>query len=144
MAPLVRTFVPLARRNSRSASCADSRSVTVSQVRTRCPWVHLGQIEAVTAVTEAIPDASWLTVYVHTPRDVAAARIAARETGDDVSRLRAWDQTEPFADAGLVLDTAPPCNPVRRLGTSTGRYATCRRSRGVRIRSHPMLDGPQT
>lgn len=70
------------------------------------PIVHLGQAPAVQALTTAVPSASWLRVHLWCPRDVAAARIAQRGTGDTAARLHAWDETEPLAGADLALNTA--------------------------------------
>ncbi|MEW2444838.1 kinase [Micromonospora marina] len=70
------------------------------------PVVHLGQREAVAAVTAAIPDARWSVVCLWCPREVAEQRIIARRTGDTKARLHAWDTTEPLSGADLTLNTA--------------------------------------
>lgn len=70
------------------------------------PILHLGQIEAVKAVTYAASNARWLVTYLWCPRDIAAARIAERGTGDASARLTAWDETKPLLDAGLQINTA--------------------------------------
>ncbi len=69
------------------------------------PVVHLGQVEAVKAVTGAL-STRWVTVWLWCPRDVAAGRIAARGTGDAMARLRAWDETEPLPRADISVNTA--------------------------------------
>lgn len=70
------------------------------------PVVHLGQVPAVDAVTNAFPTQCWTLVYLWCPRHIAEARIAARQTGDDTERLRIWDTTEPLTRADLRLDTS--------------------------------------
>lgn len=72
----------------------------------RLPVLHLGQAEAVSAVTTATPAARWLIVSLWCPRDVAIARIVARGTSDVVARVQAWDETEPLASADLTINTA--------------------------------------
>ena len=69
------------------------------------PVLHAGQTEVVDAVKSATPSAHWLVVYIWCPRDVAAARIAARATGDTEARLRAWDETTPI-QADVRINTA--------------------------------------
>jgi hypothetical protein len=49
-------------------------------------------------------------VYVWCPRDIAERRLMARNPEDVADRIRAWDQTPPFEDAVLTIntsDTAP-------------------------------------
>ena len=70
------------------------------------PVLHLGQVEAIAAVRGVNLAASWLVVSVWCPREIAEQRIAARATGDTEARLRAWDETQPLADADLIIDTA--------------------------------------
>lgn len=103
------------------------------------PVVHLGQLEAVGAITKAVPDASWLTVYVHAPRDVAAARIAARRTGDDASRLRAWARPSP-SQTPLSFSTPPRCLRRRQPSASTPPYVPCRRSAAGVAQCDPTPD----
>jgi guanylate kinase len=69
------------------------------------PVVHLGQLAAVAAVAAEL-DGDAVTVWLWCPRDVAAARIRGRATGDTAARLDAWDSTEPFSAADLVIDTS--------------------------------------
>jgi guanylate kinase len=71
------------------------------------PVVHVGQAEAVKALTTAIPPATrWITVWLWCPRDVAAARITERGTGDTAARLRAWEETAPLPEADISINTA--------------------------------------
>lgn len=71
------------------------------------PVLHLGQVEAVKAVTTALPPATqWVTVWMWCPRDIALGRIVERRTGDAVARLRAWDETVPLPDADISINTA--------------------------------------
>jgi guanylate kinase len=71
------------------------------------PVLHLGQAEAVKAVTTALPPAAqWTTVWLWCPRDIAARRITQRGTGDTAARLRAWDETAPLPEADIAINTA--------------------------------------
>jgi guanylate kinase len=69
------------------------------------PVLHLGQVEAVGAVTGALAT-QWVTAWLWCPRDVAAKRIAERDTGDAAARLQAWDETEPLPRADIFVNTA--------------------------------------
>lgn len=71
----------------------------------RIPVVHLGQPEAVTAVTAGTPAARWLVVELHAPLPVLRARIEARGTGDDAARVTAAIETPRLDGADLVVDT---------------------------------------
>jgi guanylate kinase len=71
------------------------------------PVLHVGQVEAVKAVTTALPPATqWITAWLWCPRDIAAARITERDTGDTTARLRAWDETAPLPEADISINTA--------------------------------------
>jgi guanylate kinase len=71
------------------------------------PVLHVGQAEAVKALTAALPPATqWITVWLWCPRDVATARIAERRTGDTAARLRAWEETAPLPEADISINTA--------------------------------------
>lgn len=69
------------------------------------PVLHLGQVEAVNAVTGGLAT-QWVTAWLWCPRDVAVRRIAERGTGDAAARLRAWDETEPMPGADVSVNTA--------------------------------------
>jgi guanylate kinase len=71
------------------------------------PVVHVEQVEALKALTTALPPAAqWITVWLWCPRDVAAARITERRTGGTAARLRAWDETAPLPEADISINTA--------------------------------------
>jgi guanylate kinase len=71
------------------------------------PVVHVGQVEAVKALTAALPPATqWITVWLWCPRDIATARITERGTGDTAARLRAWEETAPLPEADISINTA--------------------------------------
>jgi guanylate kinase len=72
---------------------------------TGIPVVHLGQARAVDAVMMAVPEALWLTVELWCDREIALARIVARQTGDTDARLKAYDATDRLARAHLSIDT---------------------------------------
>jgi len=89
---------------------------SLAEMLTVCiPVLHLGQVEAVTAITGTLAT-QWLTVWLWCPRDVAARRIAKRGTGDEAARLRAWDETQPLPDADLLINTAE-INPIEAAKT---------------------------
>src|SRR5262245_32271201 len=68
------------------------------------PILHLGQAEAVKAVTDALPPAAqWTTVWLWCPRNIAATRIIQRGTGDTPARLRVWDETAPLPEADITI-----------------------------------------
>lgn len=69
------------------------------------PVVHAGQPEVVSTVQQAIPG-RWIVAQLWTSREVAAARIADRQTGDVAARLEAWDTTPHLAEADIDLDTS--------------------------------------
>lgn len=79
---------------------------SLSEMLTVCiPVLHLGQVEAVKAVTSALAT-QWVTAWLWCPRDVAAERIAKRGTGDAAARLQAWDETDPLPEADISVNTA--------------------------------------
>lgn len=77
------------------------------------PVLHVGQAEAVPAVT--VPGIAWTVVELWCPREVAAARIAARSTDDDAARLAAYDATPRLAapDVSLDTDTVQPAQAAQ-------------------------------
>lgn len=74
--------------------------------RRQIPVVHVGQRNAVNAITAAITDALVTTVSLTCPRDIAVQRITDRATGDTADRIAAYDATEEFKDADLIIDTS--------------------------------------
>ncbi|MGN2640525.1 hypothetical protein ACTD5D_31025 [Nocardia takedensis] len=70
------------------------------------PVIHVGQPEAIGALLAAIPEMRWVVVELWCPRDVAAERIAARDTGDTDERLAAWDATPKLATTDVRIDTS--------------------------------------
>lgn len=90
------------------------------------PVLHLGQPEAVAAITTGAPDIAWLRVELRLPRETAAVRIAARGTGDDQQRLDAYDATAPLENPDLVIDTSTtaPDEAARRIDTALKQATT--------------------
>lgn len=82
------------------------RPALLERLSDHIPVLHLGQPEAVDAVVQATPSARWLVVYLWCPRDIAADRIVARDTGDAEARLHAWDETPSLPGAHLSINTA--------------------------------------
>ena len=95
------------------------------------PVVHVGQVKAVKALTTALPPATqWITVWLWCPRDIAAARIIERRTGDTAARLRAWDETAPPPEADISINTAE-AHPANAAATIHSHVQT-RRSQNPR------------
>jgi guanylate kinase len=69
------------------------------------PVIHLGQVEAVAAVKAAAPEATWLVVELWCPRDVADARLRAREPSGAAERLRVWESTPRLPSRDVEIDT---------------------------------------
>jgi guanylate kinase len=71
----------------------------------RIPVVHLGQPEAVEAVVERTPEASWLVVELHCDLAVLQERIRQRGTGDDDQRVAAALSTPRLRSVDISIDT---------------------------------------
>lgn len=69
------------------------------------PVLHLAEPAALPALAAAFPDVRWTTVALTCPRDVAAARIEHRRTGDTAARLTAYDAFRPIAAPDVVVGT---------------------------------------
>ncbi|MCU1646410.1 MAG: hypothetical protein JWN03_6685 [Nocardia sp.] len=78
-----------------------NRMLTASQI----PVLHVGQPEAIGTLLAAAPAIRWVVVELWCPRDVAAERAAARNTGDVTERLAAWDATPKLMVADVRIDT---------------------------------------
>lgn len=85
------------------------RTSLTEMLRACNPVLHLGQVEAVKAVTAALPGTQWLVVWLWCPRDVAIERLTKRGVADMAARLRAWDDTEPLPGADISLNTTEGC-----------------------------------
>lgn len=72
---------------------------------TGVPVVHLGQPDAVVAVSGALEGVRWLVVELWCLRETAAARLETRDPADVERRLGAWDSTPRLVGADLVIDT---------------------------------------
>lgn len=70
------------------------------------PVVHLGQVEAVEALTMAFPDIRWTVVELWCPDDVAAERLRKRDVADVEERMQAWHETGRLAHANVRVDTS--------------------------------------
>ncbi|MGB7238862.1 MAG: kinase [Rhodococcus sp. (in: high G+C Gram-positive bacteria)] len=70
------------------------------------PVLHLGQPDAIPAVTTAAPDISWTVVELWCPREIMIERVTARGTGDVAERIAAYDQTPPLHGPTLRVSTA--------------------------------------
>lgn len=82
------------------------RSGLLSFASTHRPVVHVGQPEAITALTAAELPLSWLVVELFCPRDVAERRVVERG-GDPRERMPVFDQTSALALPGAVrIDTS--------------------------------------
>ena len=96
----------LAWRNQRYSA---TYAIDTPELRTRLdehmPVLHLGQPEAIDAVTAATPNADWLVVALWCPREVAAQRLTDRDPTDVAARLAVWDATPPLPAPDLAIDT---------------------------------------
>lgn len=92
---------------------------------TSWPVLHLGQPEAVRRLAELRP-ATWLTVELWCPRDIAQHRLLARGAHDTPARLTAWDQTPHLDGAHLLIDTstAAPRSAAGRIHDRFTRHAS--------------------
>lgn len=70
------------------------------------PILHLGQAAGIDEVTRRTPDVNWIVVELSCPRQVAEARLAARNAADVGERLEAWDATVRLDRAHVRIDTA--------------------------------------
>lgn len=70
------------------------------------PVLHVGQRPAVDAIVSAMPNTQVTTVSLTCPREIAIQRITERSTGDTSDRIAAYDATDKFSDADLVIDTS--------------------------------------
>lgn len=82
----------------------DSPSIT-SALTSTVPIVHVGQPDAVKALTSATPDSAWVVVDLWSPRETAAERLAGRGSTDTAARLAVWDSTPRLTDADIAIDS---------------------------------------
>lgn len=82
------------------------RPQLVDQLTRSVPVIHVGQPEAVAAVEQNTPDATWVVVALWCPRDVAALRVAMRGDLDPRTRLAVWDDTSPLPPPATTINTA--------------------------------------
>jgi guanylate kinase len=87
------------------------------------PVLHLAEPAALPALAVAFPDVQWTTVALICPRDVAAARIEHRRTGDTAARLAAYDAFRPLTDPDVVLatETVGPDAAAQRIAAAVRR-----------------------
>jgi guanylate kinase len=70
------------------------------------PVVHLGQVEAVAAVTGDVETGgSWTVVELYCSPVILRNRIRSRATGDDDQRFEAIEETPHLRDADIKIDT---------------------------------------
>jgi guanylate kinase len=81
------------------------RMTLVEMLTTCIPVIHLGEAEAVRAVTRSV-ETQWVTAWLWCPRGIAAKRISARGTGDTAARMHVWDETGALPEAHIVINTA--------------------------------------
>jgi guanylate kinase len=88
----------------------------LAALRRGIPVVHLGQVEAVGAVRQATPEASWTVVSLWCPRETAQERLTTRNPHDVRERLRAWDETPDLPSPSLAINTGA-LTPSAAAGT---------------------------
>ncbi|MBO0853608.1 MAG: hypothetical protein J2P18_07555 [Nocardia sp.] len=103
--------------NSRYGSTyiIDRPELAKSLAARQVPVIHVGQLEAVDALLAAAPNTRWVVTELWCPREIAAERIDARNTGDTAERLEAWEATPRLATADVRIDTAL-IDPVAAAG----------------------------
>jgi guanylate kinase len=86
-------------------------------LRTHVPVVHVGQLGAIDAVTNATPAATWLVVSLWCPKAAAHARLIARGSTDVADRIRAWDETDdpPCVDLAIDTGTTSPTDAAKQI-----------------------------
>lgn len=100
----------------------------VDAMRAGVPIIHLGQPEAVMALTEALPEVRWTIAALSCPLSVAEQRLKGRGATDVRERLHAWSQTPALETADVRIDTAEvePTEAARLI-----HAAVCERRRGA-------------
>jgi len=102
----------IAWENSRyGATYAVDTPALLAALKRGTPVLHLGQSEAVRAVRNATPGASWVVVYLYCPRPVAEERLRARNPADLEDRLRVWDETPALQSPDLTINTDVIASP---------------------------------
>lgn len=97
-----------------SRYAVDYREITRLTEAGRTPVIHIGRIHDLLELRSNIRSQHMLTVLLKLPRDVAIERICARGTGDEKSRIAAYDEDVAQARAigespdifEVVIDTA--------------------------------------
>lgn len=96
-----------------------NRSALMSAATKVIPVLHLGQVEAVTRVTAAMPEIRWVVVELWCSRASAAERIQARGGRDVLARLAVYDQTsrlpDSLTDLRLTTDKLAPEQAATRI-----------------------------
>jgi guanylate kinase len=108
------------------------RMTLIEMLKTCIPVLHLGEAEAVKAVTCSV-ETQWVTAWLWCPRDIAARRITARGTGDTATRLHVWDETGSLPEAHIVINTAE----VRPADAATAIHYRVQ----AELSGTPSLDG---
>jgi len=87
------------------------------------PVLHLAEPTALSLLAAAFPDVRWTTVALTCPRDVAAARIERRQTGDTAARLAAYDAFQPLPAPDVLVDshTVTADEAARLIAAATRR-----------------------
>ena len=99
----------------------DRPGLTVA-LATGVPVIHLGQPEAIPAVTTAVIAADWLVVDLPCPRDITQDRLHHRGATDIPERLAAWEQTPRLDNPDLAIDTSitSPEDSAARIAALAG------------------------
>ncbi|GAA2216784.1 hypothetical protein GCM10010429_45810 [Micromonospora olivasterospora] len=81
------------------------------------PVVHLGQVEAVEAITGDVETgASWTVVELYCRPALLRSRIRSRATGDEEQRFAAIEQTPHLPNADIRIDTeSVPATEAARM-----------------------------
>lgn len=83
-----------------------TRSDVAEVAAAAVPVVHVGQVNAISALITTTAPIHWTLVELWCPRQVAVTRIATRGTGDDADRMAAYDATPRLRAPDLIIDTS--------------------------------------
>jgi guanylate kinase len=97
---------------------AVDRSGLAAELAEGIPVVHVGQPEAVRAVTSVIINARWFTFSLRCSRIGAIRRMARRADVDLDKRIRTWDETRPLEGDGVFdTESASPAGTASSIYT---------------------------
>lgn len=88
-----------------STYAVDRQGLDVALSAAPTPILHLGQPEAIQAITESYPARTWLVVELWADLIDTETRLRQRGDSNREERLTAWADTPRLADPDLRIDT---------------------------------------